>query len=403
VLALATACPSSGSPTAYARRRPEETLLHRVVSQHWQAFRERAEHAGGLPDFVVDEVQEYLRCGILEHGVVHLACRRCGHALVVGFSCKRRGFCPSCTGRRIADLAAHLVDEVLPKVAIRQWVCSLPWRLRYPMAYDRELCADVLEAFIGSLRRSLWRRAKRALRLRSLGDLQIGALTFVHRCDSSLRLNVHFHTLALDGVYVRDESGALQFHRLADPTHEDVVQVATWTHQRLARVLERHGHSLDAEDDAPNVLADDQPALASLYDASAADRQLLGGASGQTTRKLVRAVREVLPPNEALADVAGVNIHAGAALDGRDRKRLERLCRLCGRPHKRHYAGRGVMRTGVVVLAWFSGLGPVGAPHNGEGRSAAMSRSGGRNFPGRSVSGVIAPSASSFAVGSACK
>jgi hypothetical protein len=62
---------------------------------------------------------------------------------------------------------------------------------------------------------------------------------------------------------------ALQFHRLADPTHEDVVQVATWTHQRLARVLERHGHSLDAEDDAPNVLANDQPALASLYDASA--------------------------------------------------------------------------------------------------------------------------------------
>jgi hypothetical protein len=96
----------------------------------------------------------------------------------------------------MADLAAHLVDAVLPKVAIRQWVCSLPWRLRYLMAYDRELCADVLEAFIGALRRSLRRRAKRALGLRSLGDLQIGAVTFVQRCDSSLRLNVHFHTLA---------------------------------------------------------------------------------------------------------------------------------------------------------------------------------------------------------------
>lgn len=43
--------------------------------------------------------------------------------MVVAFSCKGRGFCPSCTGRRMADLAAHLVDEVLPKVAIRQWVC----------------------------------------------------------------------------------------------------------------------------------------------------------------------------------------------------------------------------------------------------------------------------------------
>jgi hypothetical protein len=67
-------------------------------------------------------------------------------------------------------------------------------RVRRAACYDRELCADVLEAFIGALRRSLRRRAKRALGLRSLGDLQIGALTFVQRCDSSLRLNVHFHS-----------------------------------------------------------------------------------------------------------------------------------------------------------------------------------------------------------------
>ena len=252
--------------------------------------------------------------------------------MVLAFSCKGRGFCPSCTGRRMADLAAHLVDEVLPKVAIRQWVCSLPWRLRVPLAYDRELCADVLGAFVGALRRSLRWRAKRALGLRSVGAAEIGAVTFVQRCDSSLRLNVHFHTLALDGVYVRDESGALRFHRLPDPTHEEVVQVATWVHERLARVLERHGRSLEGDDDAPSVLADEQPALASLYDASAADRQILGEAPGQTTRKLVRAVREVVPPGEALADVGGVNVHAGAAIDGRDRKRLERLCRYIARP-----------------------------------------------------------------------
>jgi len=29
---------------------------------------------------------------------------------LVPFSCKRRGICPSCTGRRMAELAAHLVD-----------------------------------------------------------------------------------------------------------------------------------------------------------------------------------------------------------------------------------------------------------------------------------------------------
>ena len=67
----------------------------------------------------------------------------------VAFSCKRRGFCPSCVRRRMADVAAHLVDEVLPEEPIGQWVCSLPWSLRDALAYDRRLCAiaDIIPTF----------------------------------------------------------------------------------------------------------------------------------------------------------------------------------------------------------------------------------------------------------------
>jgi hypothetical protein len=54
--------------------------------------------------------------------------------------------------------------------------------------------------------------------------------------------------------------------------------------------------------------------LASCYGASVGDRQLLGDTPGQRTRKLVRPVREVPKRNEALADVGGVNVHAGAAI-----------------------------------------------------------------------------------------
>ena len=127
--------------------------------------------------------------------------------MVVAFSCKRRGFCPSCTARRMSDIAAHLVEEVLPEVPIRQWVCSLPWRLRTALAYDRGLCADVLDAFVSSLTRSLRRRAKKHLGLRSMEDALTDAVTFVQRTDSALRPNVHAHTLALDGV--RAHRGAL--------------------------------------------------------------------------------------------------------------------------------------------------------------------------------------------------
>ena len=181
-------CAEERRGDGYARRRPEETLLYKVVAEHWPRFLERAEESGGLPKFVVDEFDAYLGCGILEHGLVQLACTGCGHEMVVAFSCKRRGFCPSCLGRRMSDMAAHLVDEVLPEVPIRQWVCSLPWMLRYPMGYDRALCADVLRVFVGALKRSLRWRAKRALNLRSVRDALVGAITFVQRSDSALRL-----------------------------------------------------------------------------------------------------------------------------------------------------------------------------------------------------------------------
>jgi hypothetical protein len=331
----AVAAPCAAFPRAdgYERRRPEETLLYQLVGEYWPLFLERAEEqGGGLPKFVVREFDEYLRCGILEHGLVHLECARCGHDIVCAFSCKRRGFCPSCLGRRMSDIAAHLVDEVLPEVPIRQWVCSLPWSLRYALAYDRRLCADVLDAFVRALSRSLRWRAKRLLALSSVQDALVGAVSFIQRADSSLRLNVHFHTVALDGVYVRDAAGKLVFHALPEPSAEELAQVAQWTHAALGRVLERHGRSLESDEGRTDALSAEEPALAACYGASAADVQMLGSAPGHRTAKLVRPVRIVPSPTEPVAEVGGVNIHAKVAFDGRDRPRLERLCRYIARP-----------------------------------------------------------------------
>ena len=44
----------------------------------------------------------------------------------MAFSCKRRGFCPSCGPRRMVQSAAYLVDCVIPRVPVRQWVLSFP-------------------------------------------------------------------------------------------------------------------------------------------------------------------------------------------------------------------------------------------------------------------------------------
>ena len=122
----AALCPRTVNTDSYQRRDPEHTALHRVLSQHWPAFLERTEQAEGLPDFVKREIEGYLDCGILERGHARIECRRCGFERLVPFSCKGR-ICPSCSGRRMNDIAAHLVDRVFPSTPIRQWVSSFPW------------------------------------------------------------------------------------------------------------------------------------------------------------------------------------------------------------------------------------------------------------------------------------
>ena len=37
-------------------------------------------------------------------------------------------FCPSCGGRRMTEHATQLVEAVLPRVPVRQWVLTLPCR-----------------------------------------------------------------------------------------------------------------------------------------------------------------------------------------------------------------------------------------------------------------------------------
>jgi hypothetical protein len=63
--------------------------------------------------------------------------------MLPAFSCKTRGFCPSCAWRRMAQQAAHLVEQVIPWGPTRQWVVSVPIPLRYWMAPSRALTARV--------------------------------------------------------------------------------------------------------------------------------------------------------------------------------------------------------------------------------------------------------------------
>jgi hypothetical protein len=115
----------------------------------------------GPPPFVEQELRRFLGCGGLAHGFARVRCDGCGFERFVPFSCKGRGFCPSCGGRRMAERAAHVTDRVLPAVPLRQWVLTVPHRLRYLMAWDHRLCRAVLGVYVRVLLGWYRRQAER--------------------------------------------------------------------------------------------------------------------------------------------------------------------------------------------------------------------------------------------------
>jgi hypothetical protein len=147
--------PHAGSAPArrYERRRPEKTPLHRIVSENlesWLEWHDRAERP--VPGHVEEELRGYLECGILCFGFARALCTGCGQGFVVAFSCKGRGVCPSCNGRHMAQTAAHLADHVIPPVPVRQWVISVPKRLRCFLA-DRPAAVRALtKIFLAEIR-----------------------------------------------------------------------------------------------------------------------------------------------------------------------------------------------------------------------------------------------------------
>ena len=307
-----------GAPE-YAPRRPETTTLYRVVQHHLETWlgnariRERT-----VPRFVERELRAFLDCGILASGFLRVHCDDCGLDRVVPFSCKGRGFCPSCGGRHMADTAAHLVDRVLPRAPVRQWVLSLPFGLRYRLAHDRELMTDVLRVFVRAVFASLRRRSRR---MRSgPGPAHGGAVTFVQRFGGALNLNVHFHTLVLDGTYRPSEDDrSLRFHPAPPPESGELDRVLQRVVRGIVRVIERRGLG-----DEPDRLAEDDPLLAQVLAAAVQGRAATGPRAGQ--RVLCFGDRVEIESDEnvaheetpGLARTNGFSLHAGVAVPAND-------------------------------------------------------------------------------------
>jgi hypothetical protein len=266
---------------------------------------------------------------------------------VVAFSCKARAVCPSCLGRRMSAGAANLVDHVLPDVPIRQFVVTMPFPLRFPLAFDGKLLGEVLRIFTDTV--TSWYRRRH--RERGLPDGETGAVTAIQRANGDLRLSPHFHTLCLDGLYSPDRDGkGLMFHPAPAPSQEDIEQLALRVSKRILRFLQRRGviTLVTAPGDGEvtvvpdETLGEQDPLLAKLLAAATTGAASDGPASKR------QPVRVVLDPDErpvakgALCGQShGFNLQGATRVAANDKPGRERLCRYILRPPLAYAWGAG--------------------------------------------------------------
>ena len=277
------------------------------MREHLKTFLAEVAASSGLPRFVVGEFERYLACGILANGFARVRCASCASEFLVAFSCKGRGFCPSCTTRRMQGTAAHLIDHVLPRVPVRQWVLSLPRWARFLLARDPALITRTLDL---TLRSIFAMQRARARKLRAI-EPRAGAVTFVQRFGSALNLNVHFHCVIPDGVFVRD-GDELRFLALHRPSAEELQRLLSRLVRRITRLLRPIRERAQ-------------------FDARPADTMTSAQADSVSQLPWRRIDAAANAPRDA-AYLEGFSLHAGVHLHANDREGLAHLCGYGARP-----------------------------------------------------------------------
>ncbi len=177
-------------------------------------------------------IYKYLDCGDLHMGFARVRCEECGHEYLLAFSCKRRQFCPSCHQKRVIEYGEWLLSNVLRDVPHRQWVFSIPKRLRIYFLFDRKLLAK--------LSICAWKVIKRYLQSSVAdNDAVPGTSIAVQTYGDFLNFNPHLHAIVSDGCFSKDGD----FYMAPGFMLEDLKEIFQY---EVLKMLKKEGKITDA-------------------------------------------------------------------------------------------------------------------------------------------------------------
>ena len=182
-------------------------------------------------------LREILSLRLFPQGFVRLKCGSCPESILVSFSCKCRGFCPSCAGRRMSERSINLTEDVIPFVTTRHWVLSVPFELRYWMAADDDLLKKVNRVFCDEIRNYLRKKARKL----GVKGGETGIVSYLQRTGGALNLNLHYHLLVLDGLYTAEEDGEAIFTRVPGIHNDELACVVRGVSRRVIKYLRKAG------------------------------------------------------------------------------------------------------------------------------------------------------------------
>ena len=136
----------------------------------------------------------------------------------------------------MAETAAHLVDHVFPPLPVRQWVLSVPKRLRFFLERDPQRAGAVLHIFLRVIEAQLRQSSPEAG-----AGARLGAVTFVHRFGSSVNRHLHYHCVVLDGIFALDADERLQFYEATGLSEADAAAVQARVRARVLKWMVRQG------------------------------------------------------------------------------------------------------------------------------------------------------------------
>jgi len=194
--------PPKGDVCFYRPRQPHQTPFYQLVQRFYPefeaAYEDRYQNRYGYWRSAIGAaVAKFLDCGDLRQGVARVRCSQCRYEFFVAFSCRGRSLCPSCHQKRALKSALFISQEIAACVPHRQFVFTIPKRLRIYFRTDRRL--------LGDLCRASWQVIRQVTQTISATPGAVaGMVGGIQTFGQLIHFHPHIHALVSEGVFLPD-------------------------------------------------------------------------------------------------------------------------------------------------------------------------------------------------------